>query len=70
MRPFREFLVAVAAMRQLQIAYSKDHAPSIFRKAAKFEYLVDKMLEDYKKENIAQKQFSLFQNEQKKDLVQ
>lgn len=70
MRPFREFLVAVAAMRQLQIAYSKDHAPSIFRKAAKFEYLVDKMLEEYQKAKVAQKQFSLFQDEQKKDAVQ
>lgn len=70
MRPFREFLVAVAAMRQLQITYSKDHAPSVFRKAAKFEYLVDKMLEEYQRETVAQKQFSLFQNEQKKDSVQ
>ena len=60
MRPFREFLVAVAAMRQLQIAYSKDHAPSVFRKAAKFEYLVDKMLKEYQTENITRKQFSLF----------
>ena len=64
MRPFRDFLSTVAAMRQLQITYSKDHAPSIFRKAAKFEYLVDKMLEEYQKETIAQQQFSLF--EQKK----
>ena len=64
MRPFRDFLSTVAAMRQLQITYSKDHAPSVFRKAAKFEYLVDKMLEEYQKETIAQKQFSLF--EQKK----
>lgn len=60
MRPFREFLVAVAAMRQLQITYSKDHAPSVFRKAAKFEYLVDKMLKEYQTENITRKQFSLF----------
>ena len=66
MRPFREFLVAVAAMRQLQTAYSKDHVPSVFRKAAKFEYLVDKMLEEYQKETIAQKQFSLF--EQKNEI--
>lgn len=64
MRPFRDFLSTVAAMRQLQITYSKDHAPSVFRKVAKFEYLVDKMLEEYQKETIAQKQFSLF--EQKK----
>ena len=64
MRPFRDFLSTVTAMRQLQITYSKDHAPSVFRKAAKFEYLVDKMLEEYQKETIAQKQFSLF--EQKK----
>ena len=64
MCPFRDFLSTVAAMRQLQITYSKDHAPSVFRKAAKFEYLVDKMLEEYQKETIAQKQFSLF--EQKK----
>jgi len=70
MRPFREFLIAVATMRQLQTTYAKDHVPSVSRRAAKFEYLVDKMLEDYKKENIAQKQFSLFQNEQKKDSVQ
>ena len=45
MRPFREFLSAVAAMRKLQIAYTKDYAPSVFRKMAKFENLVDKMLE-------------------------
>lgn len=63
MRPFREFLVAVAAMRQLQIAYSKDRAPSVFRKAAKLEYLVDKMLEEYQAENIARKQFSLFDHD-------
>lgn len=56
MCPFRDFLSTVAAMRQLQITYSKDHAPSVFRKAAK--------LEEYQKETIAQKQFSLF--EQKK----
>ena len=61
MRPFREFLTVVAAMRKLQIAYTKDYAPSVFRKAAKFENLVDKMLEEYQKENIDRKQFCLFE---------
>ena len=60
MRPFREFLTAVAAMRKLQIAYQKDKAPSLFRKAAKLEYLVDKLLDEYRKEYVSQKQIPLF----------
>lgn len=60
MRPFREFLTAVAAMRKLQIAYQKDKAPSLFRKSAKLECLVDKLLDEYRKEYILQTQISLF----------
>ena len=60
MRPFREFLSAVAAMRQLQIAYQKDKAPSLFRKSAKLECLVDKLLDEYRKEYVSQKQMPLF----------
>lgn len=60
MRPFREFLSAVAAMRKLQIAYQKDKAPSLFRKSAKLECLVDKLLDEYRKEYISQKQIPLF----------
>lgn len=60
MRPFREFLTAVAAMRKLQIAYQKDKAPSLFRKSAKLECLVDKLLDEYRKEYVLQKQMPLF----------
>jgi len=60
MRPFREFLTAVAAMRKLQIAYQKDKAPSLFRKSAKLECLVDKLLDEYRKEYVSQKQIPLF----------
>lgn len=60
MRPFREFLTAVAAMRKLQIAYQKDKAPSLFRKSAKLECLVDKLLDEYRKEYVSQKQMPLF----------
>lgn len=60
MRPFREFLSAVAAMRKLQIAYQKDKAPSLFRKSAKLECLVDKLLDEYRKEYVSQKQIPLF----------
>ena len=60
MRPFREFLSAVAAMRKLQIAYQKDKAPSLFRKSAKLECLVDKLLDEYRKEYVLQKQMPLF----------
>jgi len=60
MRPFREFLSAVAAMRKLQIAYQKDKAPSLFRKSAKLECLVDKLLDEYRKEYVSQKQMPLF----------
>ena len=60
MRPFREFLTAVAAMRKLQIAYQKDKAPSLFRKSAKLECLVDRLLDEYRKEYISQKQIPLF----------
>ena len=60
MRPFREFLSAVAAMRKLQIAYQKDKAPSLFRKSAKLECLVDRLLDEYRKEYISQKQIPLF----------
>jgi hypothetical protein len=60
MRPFREFLTAVASMRKLQIAYQKDKAPSLFRKSAKLECLVDKLLDEYRKEYVLQKQMPLF----------
>ena len=60
MRPFREFLSAVATMRKLQIAYQKDKAPSLFRKSAKLECLVDKLLDEYRKEYVSQKQIPLF----------
>ena len=60
MRPFREFLSAVAAMRKLQIAYQKDKAPSLFRKSAKLECLVDTLLDEYRSEYISQKQIPLF----------
>ena len=60
MRPFRDFLSAVAAMRKLQIAYQQDKAPSLFRKSAKLECLVDKLLDEYRKEYVSQKQIPLF----------
>lgn len=60
MRPFREFLTAVAAMRKLQIAYQKDKASSLLKKTEKQEYLVDRLLDEYRKEYISQKQIPLF----------
>ncbi|WP_315602513.1 hypothetical protein [Treponema socranskii] len=60
MRPFREFLSAVAAMRQLQIAYQKDKAPSLLKKTEKQESLVDTLLDEYRSEYISQKQIPLF----------
>lgn len=60
MKPFRDFLIEVEKMRDVQKEYLKTYNPDFKRLAKTQEVIVDKMLAEYHSEAEKKKQLDLF----------